>query len=639
MISLLKFELRKHMNKAILIGFAIFIICACLVHQAGIAKFEGEKERLKEFVDVEETKINLYVNYVQYGIYGFYVNLKPSAIWTMFHNSSTLGGLQGYIDSGVRLSFSKPQSGENIFDKLCGGVLDYSWFISTIGSIFVILLGFLAFRDKEYILSIAKMSGLKKAWGAIIISRLLIILGAISIMAIVTFFQFIGNGYMLENSEIVELIAGYIYFYMSMIILMAISAGLGTIKNWKTCITTGVVLWLMWGLLLPEVVGTVYSIRIEKDIKSRYQHEIQKIGILMKFEEKALQEARDKRYVTKEQKTEVDRKNGEYYWQNQYKQVEKLEKEMLDRIANTADSFQFISAFFPSILGKEVYNEVSSMGFNTYKEFYKHNRELQKGFLRYYLDKRFNENYSKVTPYLKPGENVIKARSSLPNYLILGFFMNLLYLTISLIIDFKVLKKSLFWVENDDALTGLEIEIPFNEITQLSTSFSDVKQIIVKNMFEPTGNIAILNDKGEYFYTKDFFYLSSNGFSEQSRVKDVVTYVNSNLESKVELDEKYINKKISDFQGLELEDFMLSIAECTTGKVIVFDEFLPFEKYVNFQYSNEIKDIEARFNTLRATSAVVLLRKKTFAFPLDTNIVSFHSEDGKLTIKAMKKYC
>ena len=629
-------ELKSQLNTFTLAGFVCFVLIATLIFQAGIIKYQSDTESLKEFVTLEEKRIETYVNYTQYGALGFVLKIKPSPIWAIFYNSTTLGGLEGFVDSGVRLQLRKPQAGENIFERPLNSNLDVSWFLIVIGSMFVILWGFFALRDQENILFRAKNSGLKIVYAAIIIGRALLLICGYMVLTVIFNLQYRINGIVLIQNEIIGLLVLWLTISLFMILLFSLSAAIGTLKNWKIGFTADVALWLIAIFLLPQAFETIYSLK-KKDFKNINQHDLQKLSILMDFERMALQKARDKRYKTEEEKIEVDKQNAEQYWDNQLKDIEKLEISIRKKIDSTADNFKFIGTFIPGVFIKISNNEISSMGYQTYSDFHQKNWENQKNFIRYYINKRFYEKYNKVQPFLKPGENVTDAKSMLPRYFLLGILMNLIYIVISLVGCFLMLKRSLFKVAKESAIADLVIEIPFNNVCQLSTKHEDIKKVILKSMFEPTGKIIISNKEAGIFDLNDYVFLSPNGFPDELQVKDLIGYIKSNTDLKVAMKTEYLNKKIGDLEDLEIEDILLSIAENLPGKVIVIDEFLPYEKFILYQEEKGITKIEDRLNELSNKSTVVLLRKKVYGFPVESQISNFRLYDVKYQTVSLQK--
>ena len=197
-------------------------------------------------------------------------------------------------------------------------------------------------------------------------------------------------------------------------------------------------------LVWPEILNVTVSKNAAARMKSRYKHEIQKIEILMEFEKLALEHARDQRYKTEAEKFQSDKKFAEYWWDHKFQKVEKLEAEMVEKTAEIAGQFQLLSIFNPVTFYRSVNNEISSRGYNTYIRFYKENRAIQKGFLRFYLNKRFYENYAKVEPYLARGENMARAFPGLPRYFWAGLLLCFFYTGCGLCFSFFSFKRGVF---------------------------------------------------------------------------------------------------------------------------------------------------------------------------------------------------
>ena len=424
-------EIKRNITRWSAAGLLIFILVASMVLQIGIAKYKLELKQEKEFIEVEARKVQRYINYMQYGGYGFRRLLKSSPLMAMFYNSTTLGDLQAFIDSGVRLNFSKPEIGKNLFERPTGGTLDFSWYILQLGSLIVMAWGFTCFRNREYLRYLMNFTSAGNVYWGILLGRILLIGAALAITMGIAFIQFLLNGITLTAREISSLSVFLLIAFITLVFLLMVSAGLGALENRPKGGVLTVVCWLLLVMLWPEILNVAFSNKAAANMKSRYKHEIQKIEKLMEFERLALAHARDTRYKTEEEKFQSDKTFGEQWIHDKFKDIEKIDGEMADKTGVNARNFQFWSIFNPVTFYKSVNNELSSKGYYTYNRFYRENQAIRKGFLRYYLNKRFYENYAKVEPFLSGEASLVHAGPGLPAYFGLGLGISLLYLVFS----------------------------------------------------------------------------------------------------------------------------------------------------------------------------------------------------------------
>jgi len=455
MFKLVKLECGRNLDKTGICIVFVFILLAIAILQVGIEKYKPELVQKKEFIDVEARKIQRYINYVQYGIYGFRIFLSSSPIMAMFYNSSTLSDLQAFIDNGVRLKFSKPETGKNLFERPTGGTLDLSWYLLIPASLIVVPWGFFTFRNRAYIHYLMNYARDKLVYWGVMLGRVLIVITVLAITTGIVFFQFLLNGIVLNSREVSGLLVFLLLSIMVLGFLLVFSAGFGARQGWVKAVLVTVCSWLIFVMLWPEVLNIVIAGKAAANMKSMYKHEIQKTEKLMEFEREALK--RTGRYDTVKEKKESDRKMAEYYWNNVSKDIDRLEFEMIEKSEENARKFHFWSIFNPVTFYKSVNNELSSKGYNMYMKFYRGNQEIQKGFLRFYFDRRFYGNYSKVEPYLAAGENIFPTSPSLPAFFPGGLAVGFFYILTGLGFSYFRFKCRVYPSQNREAFQNLKI--------------------------------------------------------------------------------------------------------------------------------------------------------------------------------------
>ncbi len=562
-----KLEIKRNINKIYITGLIIFVLLSVLILQVGITKYKNEIKRQAEFVSVEKRKVERYINYTQYGLYGFRVLLIPSPLIAFFNNSTTLSDLQAFIDSGVRLNFSRPEIGENMFKRPTGGSLDFSWYILIIGSMIILTWGFFSYRNKEYIRFLMNFANVKSVYLGIILARILLIVISLSITLCVGSVQFYINGIKLSHKDISSLFVFLLVAIITMVFVLVVGSLMGTVKGKIKGILMAGSFWLIAVFLWPEVLTLVFSEMATLNMKSRYKHEIEKINILMEFEKIGL--VNTGRYKTIPEKRQSDKLMAEYYWDNEFKKVEKLEFDMMEKTADNVKKFHFCSILNPVTNYKSINNELSSKGYNSYMAFYRNNQKLQKGFLRYYINKKYYENYSKVKPYLS-GKNIFISKISLPNTFLPGVMLNLFYIFLLCGFSYRRFKKRI--IGDPGKIIGLEIDIKPGKLNYLLTRDEGLKNQVF-NYFTGRGQKFIdVKIDGQEPERRDFVYLPDiqkipNDISEKALYK---------LLFKQKLKERYKKWEI-------LIDYAF---EKAPNKIIILDDF--FKNLRN----NEIEEIK-----------------------------------------------
>ena len=439
----IRFELRRNATLLSIICLMVFVVLAVGILQIGIENHKTDLKEQIEFVNIEMKKVERYINYHQYGAFGFRRLLESSPLMAMFENSTALDDLDAFIDNSVRLKLGKNEIGKGVFERPTGGTLDFSWYILVFGGIFVSIWGFFTFRNREYLRFLISFSSDKNVFAGIILARIILLIISLAILLAAARLQFLLNNIKLTAGEISGIAISLLTAAVVLAFLLTFAAAFGTNENWiKGALKAGV-FFLAVVFLWPETLNLSISRIAAVNLKSSYKLEVQKIEKLMAFERESYEYSN--RFDTKEEKIEADRRMGEKWWDSEFQKIEKMEAEMMEKTRKYAQKFHLWSIFNPVTLYKSTNNELSSRGYNAYMHFYQDGQEKQKGFLRYFLDKKRYESYTKVEPYLSKEELVVSSKSSLPKYFLAGLILSLFYIGLAVFFSYFRLKNFLFY--------------------------------------------------------------------------------------------------------------------------------------------------------------------------------------------------
>lgn len=585
--GIIKLEINRNVTRWIILGILIFIIFSIVILQLGISKYKTGLKQNQEFIEVESRKIQRYINYMQFGIYGFRRLLVSSPLMAMFFNSTSLTELQSFIDSGVRLKFSKPEIGKNVFERPTGGTLDFSWYLLIPASLIVMPWGFFSFRPREYLWSLMGYTKDANVYWGIMLGRILIVFTVLALTTVIIYFQYLVNGITLSGPEILSLLVFLLTSMIVLVFLLGISAGLGAVENW---VKGGIIAFCSWFILVmlwPEILNTVFSKKAEANMKSIYKHEMQKTEKLMEFEKEALKHTG--RYETIPEKIESDRRMAEHYWENVYKNIEKLDLEMLNQTEENARGFHFWSIFNPVTFYKSTNNELSSNGYNTYILFYKENQKIQKGFLRFYFDKRFYENYSKVEPYLKEGENIFTASPSLPAYFWGGLVVGFLYIVFSLGFSYYRFHKQVYPLPKKTKafIKNISIALRKGKIVTLNVHIPEFVLQLLNALWGKSNKCFVLVTLDGKNFTEmkniDFAYLpETSKIPGTIKVGTFVSTVGNLLKPgkekiralKEELGEEILNRRFKEINAMTKARVLFKLALLKQADIYIFHDFL-----------------------------------------------------------------
>lgn len=478
MFGVMKLEISRNMTKLGIYCLVGFLLVSIVILQLGLEKLKLDEKQSQEFSEVHLERLNGFINYEQYGIFGLDRLLKAAPLFYLFHQSSTLDELQANIEMSTRYKLYKPEMGRNLFKRPTGGSLDFSWFYLIFGTLIVSLWSFLTSRSKDFNIFLNNYTGVKGVYLGIMLGRVILVMIANLLVLAICWLQYLVNGISFGPGEIFGLFHFYLVSTLMMVVLTAIIGGFGTAKNWKKGAIKAAIFWIIVVFLWPEALNAIFARKAEINLKSLEEHQKQKDELLLPFEKEALKNTG--RYETIPEKKESDRKSAEKYWNVVSRKIREIDLDMINKIESLSRSFQLWSIFNPVTFYKSVNNELGSKGYNSYNRFFKDNLVIQRKFLRFVFDKRYYENYSKVEPFLPADQLVVKAKPTLPRFYLPGIIFNFFLMLLSLYIGYFMYKRQLFpKPEVPEGYEEVNIKANYGNIEFVSCEKQDLSYTVV----------------------------------------------------------------------------------------------------------------------------------------------------------------
>jgi ABC-type branched-subunit amino acid transport system ATPase component len=631
MFRIIKIEFNRHLNRWTIAAMLVFLLLGTIILQVGIDKHKIDLKHQEEFINTEMKKVLRYINYHQVGIFGFRRLLEPIPLAAAFYNSITLNELLAFIDNGVRLKHMELKVGKNLFEKPFGGSLDLSWYFLIFGSLAISAWGFFALRNIQFLRYLMNFTGEKNVYWGIILARIIMIFLFLAAAFLLYRLQYLINGMGLDFNEITGLLTFFLMTALVWVFFLGLSTACGAIRDWRIGAVILGVLWILLVLIWPEVLSVIVSKKAAATMKSAYKHEIRKIEKLMEFEKEAFEYSG--RYKTREEKIEADKRMGEKWWDKDFKEIEKLEAEMFEKTREIARSFQSWNIFNPVTHYKSVNNELSSRGYNAYLEFYRENQEIHKGFLRYYLDKKRYESYTKVVPYLSKEQLVSRSKVSLPAYFVPGLILNLAIIAGVLFLAYLRFNRSLFpvpekGVTTENAVFTLTKGMIFGLIMYCLNLKNQFLNVFYGCFKEFRGKITI---DGQNIVTREkkrFVYIPCpSRIYNATRIRHLLS-----LASKVSVPGIDIKKKVfGDLKDLEKARLLLAIAQSIKTGIIILDDFAE-GLASDFEYTEIVREIKSDDNLIISLSS----NNSMFVIP-DKTIITVRRGSGYVQDKDLLK--
>jgi hypothetical protein len=407
----------------------IFFLANAFI-QLGIAEYKDLLRKKDKFQAFEKEKIKTFINYRIYGIYGYRTTFFPEKFSIWFSDSFVVPDMNSFVDSGERLKIYLPLKGKNIFDLRKTGYTDFSGILLYFGSLLALFYGLDTFRSRGYLKFLSSIAGKTQVFASLVVSRVLLMwLLFLSVISSGLLLMVI-NGVYIPVDKFLSVFTLMVFF--TSLFFFLLGAIFSTTKSRKTGIAVLLSGWFILLFIIPTAVN-MYVKAKSATITTVHQLEMEKLKIFMNFEKQAIE--KDVTYRYGEKLTDNAKNMVISYFKREFNRIQSLEEAMLNQMENNISMFQWISMNFPTTFYLSVNNEISSRGYENMLDYYRETIVQKRGFVKYYIDKVFFSNFSKVEPYIKNG-NVFYARSRLPVSLAWGILVTFLYIGGAIIISY-----------------------------------------------------------------------------------------------------------------------------------------------------------------------------------------------------------
>lgn len=454
------FELKRFFGIRNTIIILLLFLLSMISVQNGMTDYKDTIQRKSKFQEIEKAKVEQYINYLQYGVYGFRTLFVPAPISVFFINSGVIRDMTSYVDSGERLKIYTPLKGKNIFNQKRFGFTDFSGIILFFGTLLAIFYGYETFNNTEYLKFLSTISSKNYVFFSMIFARVVIMFLVFFVITCCALLLIVANGFFLHIN------APLVTFVLSVMLISLFFFALGTIFSTIQSKITGIVTLLScWFILLyfiPTVVNT-YIVRRSDLITPVYELEMEKLKILTGFEKRIMEKEGTFKEVDDSERRVILR-----YWNNEFVKIQEVEEKLRKQMKEHVLFSQKLSVFFPSTFYSSVTDEISGRGYENLLAFYSYMQTLKRKFFKFYMDKRYFSNYSKVEPFVKNSENIFYSHSFLPTNLAPGVSVNMLYIIVLFTFSYSRFRKSLFALPiNENLKSPAELELNRGELAVL----------------------------------------------------------------------------------------------------------------------------------------------------------------------------
>ena len=436
-------ESKRLLKKKTIGLFLFFSLLSLYFVQVGLNNYIKKKKNKGEFQHIERLKVKQYINYNQYGGYGFRVLFIPSPLSIYFVNSSTISELTANVDSGERLYIYNSYKGRTLFADKGGGFKDFSGIMLLLGSLLVLYLGYESFIYSDYLRFMSGFVDYKKLFFSTVLSRVFTLFFLFLLNTSIPLILLELNGIQFSGCDCAHFFTYLLTLTLMLVFFFALGTIAGSFKSGFAGFVMVIISWFGLVFLLPGIVNGITS-RKAADFVSNYKLELQKLKSLMDFERQSFEELGS----TTKDNLDAVRKSLEYFQEKGYPKIQAFEERLRDEMEENIRYFEFLSSLFPSTFYLSTSNEISSKGYENFILFFDYIRELKKEFFKFYVDHRYYSDDpfdlpKTVESFIKGNENLFHAKSRTPRGFFIGILLTLVYIIGLFIISYYRFKPSL----------------------------------------------------------------------------------------------------------------------------------------------------------------------------------------------------
>ena len=453
------FELKRRLCRRDITVFVSIAAVVLFFAHYGTNKYLSTVENINVFQEAENNKVSQYVLYRQYGAFGFQLLFIPSPYSVLF-NDYAFDGLLSSINIAERSNIYKSVKGKGFFIAR-SGFMTFAGIILLFGVFASLLYGYDTTRSKEYLKLLGDLSGSKKVFWAIIVSRIIILNLAFPVLVGISLLSLLMDNINLFHVPLIFLV---VVLILVLTFFFAVGSVVGSLKKSIRGIILGTVYLLSVGFI-PFLADIAIEMNAA-DIDPLFKFDLRNLQLIMKNDKALIDKYGSLNSIEPVPPGVV--KAIKKAVKNEHGIIKERETRMQMHMLKKIKQYQTASAFFPILLYISTHQEISSHGGLSLVDFYSFGQQRKKEFIDFYVSKRFSDERDKDHPktnpdrigpldnFVKSDENLFYAQSHLPHGFLLGIGMTLFYIA--------VLFSILYQIHARESKTGIKtVKIDFKK--------------------------------------------------------------------------------------------------------------------------------------------------------------------------------
>jgi len=416
-------EWKRFRSRRNLVVCAIFFLVLLFLVNAGIDRYNQSFSRVEKFQEIEKRnfqKFNYYLYYSNQGIAILYESYKTGIF---FQDSGIASDLVGRLNSASLLGVSDNYKDNSLLSSNFREWWNVSGMFLLFGSLLALLWGYETLVDKGYLKFLASLLSSRRVFLYLIVSRFIMFAFGLLLLVSGLMLTVLVRGISFNGSDIMSLAGFLVVLLLAMAFFFLLGVLTGIIQGKKHGLIPVMVIWFTLIFILPGFVGTVIK-NGSVDSTEDYRCEIEKFDVINDFEKRFVEQA------GKENIGNIDMKKKfmETYWNKDYKEIERLEEQLKQKIVANIDRYRTVSTFIPTLFYQQSGSEAGSNGHESFFEFYTYLQGLKRKLLRFYLDRIYYHDPRVIVSFIQGDENIFHAKGRLPKNFGLGLVITLVYI-------------------------------------------------------------------------------------------------------------------------------------------------------------------------------------------------------------------
>lgn len=459
------YEFKRFLSKRNLSIWLIAFLVILFFVNTGIDQFKTLPEKEKEFKKIQENYFKNLVNYNEYSIEGEKFLYIPSPVGILVRNTVMPPDMTSKVNSVAAVHINNNLKGKSLISNLFFGRLDFSAIILIAFSLLAMGYGYESLLAREHLKCLASIAPTSHVFRAIVLVRFLLIAVAFLVLYWLLLLFIIIRGVELTGADY----TGFMGILQSAILMILCFFMIGVFFSTKRSLKGSVSgMLLIWVILIMGVPGLLVTLNEGKvpEVTRDYQTELEKIKDVNVFEKKSI----EKYGKFDKNNMDIAKKVAEDYLNNDFKKIVAREERLKAELQVPIDRLNRLAILFPTTFYLHTCNEVSSLGYGGFMDFYGYTQQMFRDFVIFWVDRVFYHDPKQMVSFIrvKGIENTFRGRSLLPKYFIMGQVLQLVYAALLFMASYFRFSRVLFPLpENPSYFDDFDIKMEKGKILKL----------------------------------------------------------------------------------------------------------------------------------------------------------------------------